>query len=399
MVFDEKSIRGYCDTWGSPLYVFDEDSFIKNYKHFEKCFKNIYKKYTVSYSYKTNYSPYICRLVNALGGYAEVVSDMELTIARMVGNRDNQIVYNGPCKGLLLNEFILHGGMVNVDNFEELNHILLLAKSNPFQEIRFGLRVNIDIGQGFISRFGIDENDLSKVFAAVSQVDNARIVGLHCHIGRSRGIDAWRNRAYKMLEIADAFFERPPVYISLGSGMYGEMNPYLSSQFGDDLPTYEDYADAVARPFADHYAEGIQPILFTEPGTTLINKYIYFIARVEAIKHIKGKDFIVLNGSKHNLGELCELKQLPIQIINLADVREMVHNAAFVGYTCLEHDVLLKDYSGEIGVGDYIIFDNVGGYSNVSKPPFIKPNCCMISSNGNVIKRAETTEEVICTYE
>ena len=90
---------------------------------------------------------------------------------------------------------------------------------------------------------------------------------------------------------------------------------------------------------------------------------------------------------------------MPIQVIRSTNNRETVHNADFVGYTCLEHDVLYNDYNGEIAVGDYIVFDNVGGYSNVSKPPFIRPNCYMISSNDSVIKRAETTEEVICTYE
>ena len=202
-----------------------------------------------------------------------------------------------------------------------------------------------------------------------------------------------------MLEIADRFFADPPAYISLGSGMFGEMDPLLARQFGDALPSYEEYADAVARPFAEHYSGSAQPILFTEPGTTLINKYISLISTVAAVKHIKGKDFIVLDGSKHNLGEICELKQLPIEIIPSSAERETVRDADFVGYTCLEHDVLYRGYTGGIAAGDRVIFDNVGGYSNVSKPPFIKPNGYMISTKGTVIKRAETTEEVLGTYE
>ncbi len=399
MLFDEKRVNEYCSTWGTPLYVFDEEAFLKNYRHFEGCFKSIYKKYTVSYSFKTNYAPYICRLVHKLGGFAEVVSDLELAIARKVGYADDQIVYNGPCKGPSLEEFILQGGIANVDSFEELSRILSLAEREREREIRFGIRVNIDIGQDFISRFGIDEDDLGRVFEIVKAVPNAKIIGLHCHIGRSRSINAWKNRVQKMLEIADKYFTDPPSYISLGSGMYGEMDPVLARQFGDDLPVFESYAEAVAKPFADHYSGTDQPILFTEPGTTLINKYISFIAKVVAIKRIKGRDFVVLNGSKHNMGEICELKQLPIQVIGSSGIKESVQNADFVGYTCLEHDVLYKNYTGEIAVGDSVVFDNVGGYSNVSKPPFIHPNCCMVSSNGSVIKRAETVEEVMCTYE
>lgn len=358
MQFDVKTVKKYESQFASPLYVFDEDAFVKNYRHFEECLKKVYNNYKISYSYKTNYAPYIGRLVKNLGGYAEVVSDMELTIARKVGNEDKHIVFNGPCKESLLEGFILNGGMANVDNFEELKRILSYAKKNPQYIYNFGLRVNIDIGQGFISRFGIDESDLKAVFDKVKTVPNAKIIGIHCHIGRSRSIDAWKKRATKMIEIADKYFTRQPEYISLGSGMFGEMNPSLSVQFESDIPSYEEYAEAVAGPFADHFSGDDKPVLFTEPGTTLINKYISFISKVLSIKHIKGKTFIVLNGSKHNIGEICELKNLPIQIISESKNKENVSDADCVGYTCLEHDVLYKDFSGSISVGDYIIFDN-----------------------------------------
>lgn len=399
MQFDVSDIEGLIERHGSPLYVFDESGFTVNYKTFESSIQSIYSNYKISYSYKTNYAPYICRLVQKMGGYAEVVSDMELSIARAVGNVDGHIVYNGPCKGNLLEDFILKGGIVNVDNFDELKRILAYALMNAEKEYRFGIRVNIDIGQNFISRFGIDECDLKTAFDMVKKVPNAKIIGIHCHIGRSRSIEAWKNRAEKMIAISDSFFKDVPKYISLGSGMFGIMEPSLASQFGSYIPTYADYAEAVAIPFAVSYSGKNKPILFTEPGTTLVNKYISFISKVISIKHVKGKTFIVLDGSKHNIGEICELKQLPIEVIRMSKEGEEVSNADFVGYTCLEHDVLYKGFCGTVAVGDYIVFDNVGGYSNVSKPPFIKPNCCMVSSTGNIIKRAETVEEVIGTYE
>ena len=60
---------------------------------------------------------------------------------------------------------------------------------------------------------------------------------------------------------------------------------------------------------------------------------------------------------------------------------------------------MYRNYNGEIAVGDYIVFGNVGGYSNVSKPPFIRSNCAMVSSTGAVIKRTETVKEILSTYE
>lgn len=63
----------------------------------------------------------------------------------------------------------------------------------------------------------------------------------------------------------------------------------------------------------------------------------------------------------------------------------MVHqsefsNIDFTGYTCLEQDVMQQECElCKLAVGDYIVFGNVGGYSNVLKPPFIRPNCAMIA--------------------
>ena len=56
----------------------------------------------------------------------------------------------------------------------------------------------------------------------------------------------------------------------------------------------------------------------------------------------------------------------------------------------------------KLAVGDYIVFGNVGGYSNVLKPPFIRPNCAMIAvtpDNKDVlIKGKETYDDILVTY-
>ena len=70
---------------GTPFYMFDEEGFVNNYRKLERTFKAVYPNYQISYSYKTNYTPLVCKLVKSLGGYAEVVSDMEYTLAKKLG--------------------------------------------------------------------------------------------------------------------------------------------------------------------------------------------------------------------------------------------------------------------------------------------------------------------------
>jgi diaminopimelate decarboxylase len=52
-------------------------------------------------------------------------------------------------------------------------------------------------------------------------------------------------------------------------------------------------------------------------------------------------------------------------------------------------------------VGDLVVFDNVGSYSVVLKPPFILPNFPIIEWDGEntrVVKRKETFEDLFKTY-
>ena len=207
-----------------------------------------------------------------------------------------------------------------------------------------------------------------------------------------------------MLAIADKYFCEPPRYIDLGSGMFGTMDLEFAEQF-ENIPSYHEYATVVAGAFAKHYAdlsEESKPILITEPGTTLINHFIDFISEVDAIKTIRNKNFAVLNCSEHNLGETCTLKELPIKIVPAGNKQSVFSNIDFTGYTCLEQDVMRRDVTCKLAVGDYIVFGNVGGYSNVLKPPFIRPNCAMIAITSDekdvLIKSKETYDDILATY-
>ena len=96
------------------------------------------------------------------------------------------------------------------------------------------------------------------------------------------------------------------------------------------------------------------------------------------------------------------MKRMPLQIVHVNEQLEMLKDAEFTGYTCLEHDVMYPDYSGELGVGDYVVFGNVGGYSNVSKPPFIFWNSPMIAQKADgslaIMKHGEKFEDIFATY-
>lgn len=387
--------------FGVPVYIFHSDEFVENYKELENTFQKIYPQYQICYSYKTNYTPTICRMVKQLGGYAEVVSDMEYELAKKLGYSAKKIVYNGPCKGKYLEAHLLENGINNVDRVEEAERICRFADENPDKNIKTGIRVNFDLDAGYTSRFGIDLNLLGELLL-LFQTHHVTVNGLHCHMSRARGIEPWRLRVKTMLGLVERYHLYELEYISLGSGMFGKMDCELQVQFPCDIPDYTEYGNGVVGQFAEFYKDKeIKPTLFTEPGTTLISKYVDFLAKVEGIKTVRGREFVLLNCSFHNLGETCQMKNLPIRVFHQGGGLTSLTNARLVGYTCLEQDVLYRDFCGELSVGDYIEFGNVGGYSLVDKPPFIQPDCPMIAikeGKQELIKRAETFEDIFKTF-
>ena len=67
--------------YGESFYLLDSKQFKNNYEELRTAFSEIYPNFQIAYSYKTNYTPKLCKLVNQLGGLAEVVSDMEYELA------------------------------------------------------------------------------------------------------------------------------------------------------------------------------------------------------------------------------------------------------------------------------------------------------------------------------
>lgn len=386
----------------TPYYIFYADEFIENYHDLEDAMKSVYKNYQIAYSFKTNYTPAVCSLVKSLGGYAEVVSDMEYQLALKIGFPPEHIVYNGPGKGEMLEHSLFNGGLLNVDNMRELEKVIDIVKRYPNKEFEIGVRVNFDIGNGLHSRFGLDieNDDFKNALNKIKHIDNLSLRGLHFHISRARGLESWKNRIIGMLNLIDEYHLDNLQYIDLGSGMYGKLDPELQEQFGQ-TPTYEDYANVVAQEMEKYFLNKTnKPVLITEPGTTIVSKYFHVFMSVLDIKNIRGKYFALLDGSFHNVGEICGLKKVPMRIVNKPESKTY-KNLDFVGYTCLEQDVIYSGYEGQLAIGDKVEICNVGGYSIVDKPPFIHPDIpiyMILKNHVTCVKREQTLEDIFAPY-
>ena len=106
---------------GSPLFVFSEQTLVREYRSLQDAFATRYPKVQIAWSYKTNYLDAICRIFHREGARAEVVSDFEFDKALRLGVPFDQIHFNGPGKSReVLGRALSGGAMVHIDHFDEL---------------------------------------------------------------------------------------------------------------------------------------------------------------------------------------------------------------------------------------------------------------------------------------
>ncbi|MDE7089534.1 MAG: alanine racemase [Prevotella sp.] len=389
--------------YGDAFYILDSAQFESNFRELKKAFSAIYENFNIAYSYKTNYTPKLCKLIDKLGGYAEVVSDMEMEIALRVGVVPEKIIWNGPYKNYKkVEELLLIGGTVNLDSVYEIEKIKDIAKRFPKHNINIGIRVNFDIDDGVTSRFGFDveTEDFKKVLRLVKEAENINLIGVQCHFA-TRRLETWRPRAEKMLALLDGL-NLTPDHIDLGGGLFGKMDETLKAQFDSEIPSYEEYANAVAPLFAEHFKNrSNKPLLLIEPGSALVGDCMKFACKVVNIKEVRGKAIATLLGSIYNINPTLNKKNPPIKVYSMGKAQKEYKDLDFGGFTCIESDYLYRHFNGKLAQGDIVVFGNAGSYSVVLKPPFILPNFPVIEITENgveLIKRGEVFDDLFHTF-
>ena len=406
MFLDVNVLRSIEQDQGGAFYLLDTEQFKKNFCDLLQAFRVYYPKTYIAYSYKTNYTPRLCKLVDNLGGFAEVVSDMEYEITKRLGIPTEKVHFNGPYKSTIaVNEIILGGGIVNLDDYAELPIILELSKNHPDKIIKIGIRCNFKINDHVTSRFGFDVTKPSflDMLEQLRSISNVCIASIQCHFA-SRALNTWEPRAEGICRIVDEDFSEAPESIDLGGGLFGNMKDSLKAQFNTPIPTYEEYAKEASSFIANHFANtSCPPKLFIEPGSALVGDAMQFVAPVVSIKDIRGKAIATLMGSLYNINPTLNRKNPPITVFSdHQGERVNYQDLDFAGFTCIESDYLYKGYDGPLAVGDLVVFENVGSYSIVLKPPFILPNFPIIElceGKAQIVKRKETFDDLFHTFE
>ena len=339
-----------------------------------RAFQLKYKNTCIAYSYKTNYIEYIKSVINVKNCFLEVVSTYEYQSAISSGFMPDRIVYNGVIPASDKFFGALNGSVVNIENEVELDLFLSQAKNAYYRasSIPIGLRVTFPLEDHEQSRFGfiVGSHEYNKAIETIKNSKNLTLAGLHCHFGSARQLKYWKEKTTVMANLAK---ELKLEYINIGGGMFGPMPQELSDQFSGYVPDYNEYADVVCGIMKTVFPDE-SCCLFIEPGTAIVGNVMDVEAVVTCIKTDREIPIIVVNCSSSDIGFLCDCKDIPITVIKRSDYdNHFIEKGHIYGCTCLEGDVLKKGFTGEIAVGDKILFHNAGAYSYNCADQFICP--------------------------
>ena len=113
------------------------------------------------------------------------------------------------------------------------------------------------------------------------------------------------------------------------------------------------------------------------------------------IKDTGSKRAAILNISKYDLGAVQTTGHVPFTVYGSSNQPQSTYD--LFGYTCMEDDILARDYTGSLAEGDIIVFKNAGAYSFSTNNDFISPAIGMnILKNGVLweASKAVTVDEI-----
>lgn len=395
--------------YGSSFYFFDEDKFVRNFLNFYQAFHKRYENVIVGYSYKTNYLPYLCKIVDQHGGYAEVVSRLEYELALKIGVDSKKIIFNGPLKSYEDIQAALDGNsLLNLDSMYEIDYVEKYHEANPEKPIKVGIRVNFDLtinnqnplqNDHQVSRFGFcaETEALKEAISKLKRINNVQIVGLHGHFSTStRSLEVYKKITQKLCKLAKTFIPDTLMYLDVGGGFYGELP---TSMGVSNVPTFDDYAENICSILNKEFSKPKQPTLILEPGISIVANTFKFISKVIDVKKVRNHLFVLIHGSVHNVKPTMHRKNLPMTLIPSPHPNPSDGVYHIVGYTCMEKDYISENVRGTIPMkDDFLIFDQVGAYTIVFNPPFIKERPPIITKHNNkilVVRKQETLTQFL----
>lgn len=395
------SAESLANKYGTPVYVYEETAIKDSFRKLHKAFP--VKDLRIHFATKANTNPWILRILEREGAWADVVSPGEIKLAKLSGFPVNRMLYNGNSASEQEIKLALKEGVrINVESLSQLNYI---SKNAPETEI--SIRFNIFVGGGHHShvitggpesKFGIDWERVKDV-RTIANRGKIKIVGLHCHIG-SGVLDAqlFVNAVSNLLSVAKNFPKLQVVNFGGGIGI-----PYRKEEPPIKLNDLGELLVSEYEKFCSEYDR--IPAIALEPGRFLVAKSGTLICQVTSINQGRKYLFVGTNtGFNHLIRPAMYGSYHHIEAVNprSGDKFETV----ITGNICESGDVFTRNEEGIVPrelpllkIGDYLAIRDAGayGFSMASRYNSFPLPAELLLNSGNVqvIRHRENLSQLV----
>ena len=401
-------------TYGTPLYVMDEEYIEKMCETFTSTMKEHYPKGLVLYASKAFCCKEIYRIISKYEMGCDVVSAGEILTAKAAGFDLSKAYFHGNNKTEQEITIALQNGVCKfiLDNLDEVEKLDKVAtKQFGGKTVDVLIRVNPGVEahtHAYIqtanedSKFGVSFETAENLIKEISSRDTLNFVGLHCHIGSQIfGYDAFKIATAKIVEFVAKLKTKYGIKVTeldLGGGFGTWYNDE------DDKKTPEDYAEYLIQIATELKIQLEKnkldyPTLLIEPGRSIVGEAGITLYTIGAIKDIKGvRKYLFVDGGMYENPRYC-LYQAKYTAVKVKKENGEEEKVTISGKCCESGDMLIEDGMIEkCKVGDNIAILTTGAYnhsmaSNYNKNP-IPPVVMVKGGKHRVVVKGQTYEDL-----
>jgi diaminopimelate decarboxylase len=409
-------LKELVEEFGTPLYVYDEETIIDTIKDFQESFTSEIQDSIISYSTKAFSNPYILKLLDKHNMSIDVVTGGELAVAKYIDFPPNKINFHGNNKSIeeLRDAVKYKMNHITIDSFNEISNLEDITKElNVSQDIMIRVSPSIDphthllTATGVLdSKFGfsIETGDAEKAIKKLMKIDSLNLQGLHFHLGSPIfELDPFSDAIEYVYNFASEMRKKYNFNMKEFSPGGGFAIGYLSNR---KPPKIKEYAKAIGNSIkeaCDTYNFSI-PKVILEPGRALIGRSGVSIYKVGSIKKIPGvRNYISVDGGMgDNIRPALYGSEYSVFSVTKTNSEKKLLKSTVSGKFCESGDILAKDVMlPNPEIDDLLVLPASGAYNLAMASNYnmqTRPAVVMIKNQEPLlIKRRETYDDLLST--
>lgn len=329
----------------SPCYYFDAEALIRNIQTMRERFERAAE---ICYSVKSN--PFLVKYAAEAADCIEVCSEGELRLCEEIGIPTSKIVVGGIFKRDEELEYLAgrHYRRVSVESLRELNTLANAAA-------RHGVVQDVLLRLSSGNQFGMREDELFEAAGHPGKFPCIRFRGIHYYSGTQKKKGPDIEKDLNVLRRAAERLGLPNPQIEYGPGIGF---PVLM----EDSDWYDRLSEEIGSllvPFCKEH------FVTLEMGRVLTSAIGCYITKIIDIREREKDLFYIVNGGIHHVSYYGQVNGTRCPYIRYLEEKDMVSvQVTICGELCTAHDILAKKAVIPTGgVGDFLVFENVGAYS------------------------------------